>query len=95
MSAYIVSRVNIRYLDSMISYFSGAPETVAAYGGKSLARTSDLIQLEGDEEIDRMVVLEFPDTESAQACYDSLEYKPLRDQRWAAADAKIILSPGE
>jgi uncharacterized protein (DUF1330 family) len=95
MTAYIVSRVNIRDLGSMTSYFSGAPETVEAYGGKYLARTSDLTQLEGDEEIDRIVVLEFPDTESAQAWYDSREYKPLRDQRWAAADAKIILIPGE
>lgn len=95
MTAYIVSRVNIDDPDSMGSYFAGAPETVEAYGGKYLARTNDLTQLEGDEQIDRMVVLEFPDTASAQAWYDSEEYRPLRDQRWAAANAKIILIPGE
>lgn len=95
MPTYIVSRVNIHDLDSMTSYFGGAPETVEAYGGKYLARTNDLTHLEGDEQIDRMVVLEFPDTESARAWYDSQEYRPLRDQRWSAADAKIIMIPGE
>jgi uncharacterized protein (DUF1330 family) len=60
MTAYIVSRVNINDADCMASYFTGAPESVEAYGGKYLARTNDLTQLEGDEQIDRMVVLEFP-----------------------------------
>lgn len=95
MTAYIVSRVNIHDPESMGAYFTGAPETVEAYGGKYLARTNNLTQLEGDEQIDRMVVLEFPDTASARDWYDSQEYRPLRDQRWAAADAKIILIPGE
>jgi len=49
MTAYIVSRVNINDADSMASYFTGAPDSVEAYGGKYLARTNDLTQLEGDE----------------------------------------------
>jgi uncharacterized protein (DUF1330 family) len=95
MTAYIVSRVNIHDPDSITSYFGDAPETVEAHGSKYLARTNDLTQFEGDEQIDRMVILEFPDTKSANAWYNSQEYRPLRDQRWAAADAKIIMIPGE
>lgn len=95
MAAYIVSRVNIDDMEAMRSYFEDAPATVDAYGGKYLARTNDLLALEGDERIDRMVLLEFPDTASAEAWYDSPEYRPLRDQRWAAAEAKIIIIPGE
>jgi uncharacterized protein (DUF1330 family) len=93
MPAYIVSRVNIEDRDAMNSYFEAAPETVLAYGGRYLARTGDLVPLEGEERVDRMVVLEFPDEASARAWYDSAAYRPLRAQRWAAAEAKIILIP--
>lgn len=95
MSVYIVSRVNLTDEAAMTSYFAAAPATVEQYGGKYLARTNDLTTLEGDEEIDRMVILEFPTKEAAEAWYHSEEYKPLRDQRWAASDAKIIMLPGE
>ena len=94
MAACIISRANIHDPESMGAYFTGAPETVQVYGGKYLARTNDLTQLEGDAQIDRMVVLEFLDTASARAWYDPQEYRPLRDQHWTAADAKIILIPG-
>jgi uncharacterized protein (DUF1330 family) len=44
-----------------------APETVAAFGGKYLARTPQIEVLEGAADYDRMVVVEFSDRDRALA----------------------------
>lgn len=95
MPAYIVSRVTIEDAQSMADYMARAPETVFAHGGKYLARTGSFEALEGDADYERVVIVEFPDKAAALAWYNSEAYRPLRDQRWAAADAHIILVPDE
>ncbi|MCR9134668.1 MAG: DUF1330 domain-containing protein [Alphaproteobacteria bacterium] len=95
MTAYIVSRVSIEDSAAMKDYMADAPATVAAYGGKYLARTPDIEVLEGDADYNRMVVLEFPDKKSALAWYHSDDYRELREARWRAASAHIVLLPGE
>jgi len=91
MTVYIVSRVTINDADEMAAYMKAAPASVEQYGGTYLARTSDFTALEGEIDFDRMVILSFPSEADAMAWYDSAEYKPLRDLRWASADAKILL----
>ncbi|MGO1120545.1 DUF1330 domain-containing protein [Rhodovibrionaceae bacterium A322] len=95
MPTYIVSRVTIKDSEKMQGYMAEAPETVAAYGGRYLARTPDIKVLEGQADYNRMVVLEFPNEEQALAWYNSEEYRDLRETRWAAADAHIVVLPGE
>ena len=91
MPAYIISRVKIRDLDAMSAYMAKAPDTVKAHGGTYLVRSNDFSTLEGETDYDRVVVLEFPDKEKAMAWYNSDDYAPLREQRWASADAQIIV----
>lgn len=95
MPAYIVSRVSIDDHTAMAAYMADAPATVKAYGGKYLVRTPDIEVLEGEAEYNRMVVLEFPDKQSALAWYHSDDYRDLREARWRSASAHIVLLPGE
>ncbi|MCP4317552.1 MAG: DUF1330 domain-containing protein [Hyphomicrobiales bacterium] len=95
MPAYIVSRVSIEDGETMKGYMLDAPSTVEAYGGRYLVRTGDIQVLEGEADYDRMVVLEFPDRDKALAWYNSAEYRGLRQTRWDAADAHIVVLPGE
>jgi len=95
MTAYIVSRVAINDSEAMRDYMARAPETVFAHGGKYLVRTGDIEVLEGRADYERVVVVEFPDKAAALAWYNSDAYRPLRDQRWAASDAHIIVVPDE
>ena len=94
MTAYIISRVTISDADAMKGYMAAAPESVHAYGGRYLVRTSDITALEKPAAYERMVVVEFPDKDSALAWYHSDEYRDLRDMRWKSADAHIVLVPG-
>jgi uncharacterized protein (DUF1330 family) len=95
MPTYIISRVSISDAETMSAYMQAAPETVEDFGGRYLVRTADITPLEGSADYDRVVVLEFPDRESALGWYNSDEYRHLRDVRWRSADAHIVCVPGE
>jgi uncharacterized protein (DUF1330 family) len=94
MSAYIVSRVRILDAEAMKRYMTEAPATVEAFGGRYLVRGNDVQALEGAWEHERMVVLEFPDKDSALAWYQSDSYRPLRELRQTSAEAVILLADG-
>ena len=94
MVAYVISRVTINDAETMAGYMADAPESVAAYGGQYLVRTGDIESVEAEANYDRIVVLEFPDKSKAYEWYHSEEYKALREIRWRAADAHIIVVPG-
>ncbi len=91
MTVYIVSKVTVHDSEKMASYVEAAPATVEEFGGRYIARASDLQQLEGEADCNRVVILEFPDAQSALAWYESDVYRPLRDDRQAASDASIVL----
>ncbi len=91
MAVYIVSRVDISDPERMAGYMKAAPATVEAFGGKYIVRTGNIEVIEGEQTCDRVVVLEFPTREQALAWYNSQDYRPLRDARWQAASASIML----
>ena len=95
MPAYIISRVKINDPQTMTGYMAQAPATVETFGGKYLVRTQNIEVLEGEADYDRMVVLEFPDRKQALAWYHSEEYRELRETRWRASRAHIVVVPGE
>lgn len=95
MSAYVVSRVQIRDAEAMRRYVTEAPATVAAFGGTYHFRGGNVEALEGAWEHDRLVVLEFPTKADALAWYHSDLYRPLRDLRHASAEAIILLADGD
>jgi len=94
VSAYVVSRVNIRNAEAMQRYMQEAPATVAAFGGRYLVRGNDVRALEGAWEHERMVVVEFPDKNAALAWYESDVYRPLRKLRQQNAETVILLAEG-
>jgi uncharacterized protein (DUF1330 family) len=94
VSAYVISRVSIRDAEAMQRYVAEAPATVAPFGGRYLVRADTATALEGTWDADRIVVLEFPTRDDALAWYHSEEYRGLRDLRWSAADAVILLADG-
>lgn len=92
MPAYVIAEVEIQDAAAYEEYRKAVPATVAAYGGKYLARGGKVEVVEGDRRPARMVVLEFPSLAQARAWYDSPEYRPVRAirQRTAKSHALII-----
>jgi len=71
-----------------------APTTIAAYGGKYLARGGESEALEGDWTPNRIVILEFDSAETAKTWLGSPEYQEARAMRHRAAISHSIVVAG-
>lgn len=65
---------SIKHPDKLKAYADAARPVLGEFGGKILARGGRSVTFEGNEKV-RIVVVEFPDLEAAEACYASDGYK--------------------
>ncbi len=94
MAAYIIARNNVTDPEQYAKYRAKAPAAIAAFGGKYLARGGAVECLEGPGEDRRMIILEFPDMETARKFYHSELYQEAKALREGAADNQIIIVDG-
>lgn len=94
MSAYVIVEVDVHDAKRYEEYKGLAPSSIAAYGGRYLARGGTTVLLEGDVPPKRMVVIEFSSVERARAWHESREYRPARDLRQATAATRMIVVEG-
>lgn len=84
MPAYVIANVEVSDPEQYKQYMALSPGAIAAAGGRFLVRGGRHEVLEGDWHPNRMVVVEFPDLETARAFYDSTLYRAARDARAGA-----------
>jgi len=94
MAAYIIARVSVTDPDQYAKYKLLTPEAIESSGGRFIVRGGASEVLEGIGDDRRVVVLEFPDTATAKAFYDSPAYTHAREVREGAADMEMILVDG-
>ena len=83
MPACVIVQVKIKDAEKLSAYSRSAGPTVAAHGGQFTMRAAAVEDLTGRSSFERLVVIEFPDVETARAWYSSAEYReliPLRDE---------------
>jgi uncharacterized protein (DUF1330 family) len=94
MPAYIVVNVDVTDRERYPEYIDLAPPTIAKFGGRYLARAGRTEKLEGDYELHRYVVLEFPTYERAKEWWSSAEYAGPKALRQSASRTDMILVDG-
>jgi uncharacterized protein (DUF1330 family) len=94
MSAYVIANVDIRDPATYAEYIKLTPVTIAAFGGRFIARGGKSERLEGDMPANRIVILEFDTYEQAKAWYDSEGYRAARAVRQSASVGTLILVDG-
>jgi uncharacterized protein (DUF1330 family) len=94
MPAYVIFDIHVDDADAYAPYRGPAGEAVAAHGGRYLARGGATEVLEGEWELDRLVVLEFPSIEQAKAWYHSPEYQEVAPIRHAASHGRAVIVEG-
>ena len=94
MPAYVINDMEILDPQMLEGYKKLSPQTVLQYGGKFLVRGGEMRKLEGDWLPKRLVILEFPSIEQAQAWINSPEYAPARAVRQKASRSNIIVVEG-
>ena len=94
MSAYVILDITVHDAELFEQYKKLAPETMAAYGGRYLARGGKAEALEGGWSPNRIVILEFDNAETAKQWLDSPEYREARSLRQQAATSHTIVVEG-
>ena len=94
MPAYVIARVEVADWDKYREYIKVVPGVIAQYGGRVLARSGEVVSLEGPEETRRIVILEFPSMADAAAWYSSPEYQKARELRAGCATGALIALDG-
>jgi uncharacterized protein (DUF1330 family) len=94
MAAYAVVNVRVTDPDRYAQYREKAPDTIAQYGGKYLARGGTVEVLEGEWNPQRLVVLEFESVERLREWYDSPEYASLKQLRTETTSTEFVVVEG-
>ena len=94
MPAYVIVQVDIRDPVEYERYKAMAPESIAAHGGRYIARGGHSEALEGEWDPRRVVILEFDSVGRAKQWLDSPEYREARCLRQASASTQMIVVEG-
>ncbi|RED49719.1 DUF1330 domain-containing protein [Aestuariispira insulae] len=95
MSAYIIVDTKITNPDAYEEYKALARPIVESFGGIYKARGGDMDIVEnGLWSPSRLVILEFPDMETARNFVHSDEYAPVKALRHANADCSLVILDG-
>jgi uncharacterized protein (DUF1330 family) len=95
MPAYVITETDVHDAAQYEDYKAAAPATIAAYGGRYLARGGELSVFEGEWTPSRLVILEFDDLAAATRWYESPEYQEARKLREGAATFRMVAVQGE
>ena len=94
MAAYVIYQGDVTDPERYEVYKLAAAESIAAAGGRYIARGGAVEALEGDPPAGRTVVLEFPDMAGAVAWYHGERYQQARRLRAGAASARMYVVDG-
>jgi len=94
MAAYLIADVEVLDSEGYEEYRSKVPATIAAYGGRYLARGGKTELLEGTWSPKRCVILEFPSLARLKAWWESPEYQPLRRIRERTTRSNLVVTEG-
>lgn len=94
MAAYLIVDIDVTDPARYEEYKKLAPPTIAAYGGRYLARGGKSEVLEGHASPNRVVILEFESIEKAKQWLESPEYREARALRHESATTTMIAVEG-
>ncbi len=94
MPAYVINDMEVTDPALLEEYKKLSPATVKQYGGRFLARGGPSSVLEGDWSPKRLVILEFPSLDQANAWASSAEYAPAKQIRQRASRSNIVVVDG-
>ena len=94
MKAYLVLDFAVRDVRGFMPYVAQIPAFIAKHGGRYVVQGAKPESVEGDWTPQRMVILEFPSREAAQAFLDDPEAQPLFALRHDTTDSQLVLVDG-
>lgn len=91
MPALVLVEVSIHNPELYQEYKKHTLATIQKFGGRFVVRGAKTESLEGDWNPERLVILEFPDVQTAKDWWSSTEYTIAKNIRYQAADSKMLV----
>lgn len=91
MPAYLIARVLVHDQETYMAYALKSKAAIDAFGGKILTRGGATEVLEGEDNSNRVVLVEFKDMATAKAWYASEKYQEARSIRTPVSDATFTI----
>ncbi len=96
MKYYAVAEIEVTDPNWVREYIEKVTPMVERYGGRYLARTTNVDRIEGDRPPpETSLIIEWPSREAVYAFYESAEYAPFREKRVNGARNEFLLVTGE
>ena len=94
MPAYVIVDIVVNDPERYEQYKQLAPPSIAAHGGRYIARGGQVTVLEGTWNPRRCVILEFPSVEAATAWWAADDYAAAKQLRQESATTNMIVVEG-
>ena len=94
MIAYVIFQETIHDPFKFEEYKKLSPSSIERFGGRFIVRGGPIDRLEGAFEYERVVIIEFPDRESARAWHGSSEYAAAKAMRQEISEGQALLVEG-
>jgi uncharacterized protein (DUF1330 family) len=94
MAAYLIANIEVTDPVMYEEYRKRVTATIAAHGGRYLTRGGAVKVLEGEFDVKRFIVVEFPNMEALRSWYASPEYQPLLALRQRASKSMLMMAEG-
>lgn len=94
MTAYLFATIEVHDAEGYEAYKSKVPALIESHGGRYIVRGGERDVVEGDWPAGRIVLLEFPDWDSANAFADDPAYVPVAAIRKSTTTSHIWIVEG-
>lgn len=94
MPGFLIAMIEVIDPEGFEEYRRRVPPTIAAHGGRYLARGGQTEVLEGTLPSKRLAIVEFPSLAEAKAWWQSPDYQPLRAIRERTTKSTLVITEG-
>ena len=94
MAGYVIAQMSVTDPEAFADYPGQAGPTVAAFGGRYVARGGTIDNIEGDWKPGRVVIIEFDSVAQAKAWYDSQMYEEAKALRIRSTISSLMIVEG-
>ncbi len=94
MKTYLVLDLSVNDFDGFKKYMTEIPAFIARHSGRYIVRGVQPTTIEGDWKPERMVIIEFPERNKAEAFLSDPGIQQLFEVRHATTTSKLVLVEG-
>ena len=94
MKAYLILDISVNDFGGFRNYIAEIPAFIAKHSGKYIVQGVQPTTIEGDWKPERIVIIEFPERQKAEAFLGDPEIQDLFEVRHATTTSKLVLADG-